>query len=527
MTHRFSEQAQRGPARDYVLEVWQRRKWVALALFSAALAAAITVTRSLPDLYRATATVLVERQQVSEAFVTSSVTAELETRIQTIREQVMSRARLTELIHRLDLYPELRGKASIEGLIGRMRRDVQLDFKRVEQTSGRPATIAFTLSYSGRDPATVTRAANTLAALFVEENTRIRARQAARTADFLKGQLADVRRDLEAQERRTNEFRLRHDGELPEQFGVTLATLERLNSKLRLNGESQSRAVQRRERLEEQIAATSSGTSSVPAAPGTRAAQLLKLKQELADLRRQYSDRYPDVIRVKAEIAALEQQLAEDGDGHGSAPGGSDMSKRLRQALGEVENELRSLKSEEDFLRQAVATHEARMENAPKLQQELQELSTDYGTSKERYDSLLKRYEEAQLADNLEQGQDVEQIRILDPAIEPGSPAAPNRELLLMIGLFASLALAFGAVVAAERLDTSFHTLDDLRAFVNIPVLATVRLIPARADARRRRRVRVLLAVLFVVGLALIVAGAHYVADGNEQIVRRMARTAG
>ena len=87
------------------LEVLNRRKWLALAVFIAAGSAGVTLALSLPDLYRATSTVLVERQHVSEDLVRSAVTAELETRIHTIQQDVMSRARLTDLIVRLGLYP--------------------------------------------------------------------------------------------------------------------------------------------------------------------------------------------------------------------------------------------------------------------------------------------------------------------------------------------------------------------------------------------------------------------------------------
>ena len=94
MTNRLDDRPAHRVGLETVLELWMRRKWVALLVFGAVLAASVSVTISLPDLYRATATVLVETQHVSEEFVRSSVSAELETRIQTIREDVMSRARL-------------------------------------------------------------------------------------------------------------------------------------------------------------------------------------------------------------------------------------------------------------------------------------------------------------------------------------------------------------------------------------------------------------------------------------------------
>src|SRR5688500_16359797 len=83
---------------DVAAAIWRRRKWLGIAVSSAGIAAASSFAVSLPDVYTAAATVLVERQQVSEAFVRPSVTAELETRIQTIHQQIMSRARLTDVI---------------------------------------------------------------------------------------------------------------------------------------------------------------------------------------------------------------------------------------------------------------------------------------------------------------------------------------------------------------------------------------------------------------------------------------------
>src|SRR5205085_1918436 len=104
-------------------------------------------------------------------FVRPSVTAELDTRLQTIREDVMSRARLIDLIGRLDLYADVRSKVPIEALVARLRRDIELALKGVEsQMSGRASTIAFTISYNGRDPDTVARVANELAQLYVDEN---------------------------------------------------------------------------------------------------------------------------------------------------------------------------------------------------------------------------------------------------------------------------------------------------------------------------------------------------------------------
>src|SRR5262249_24568392 len=145
----------------------------------------------LPGLYRSTATVLVDRKDVPQNFVTSSVTGELETRLETITQEILSRGRLQELVTRFNLYPGMRTRGSIEEAVDQMRKDVQREVKATEPTGGRPATIAVLLSYRGRDPRTVAQVTNALASLYVDENRSIRQRQASGTAQFLGSQVAE------------------------------------------------------------------------------------------------------------------------------------------------------------------------------------------------------------------------------------------------------------------------------------------------------------------------------------------------
>jgi hypothetical protein len=174
-----------------------------------------------------------------------------------------------------------------------------------------------------------------------------------------------------------------------------------------------------------------------------------------------------------------------------------------------------------------IGTYEGRVENAPKRQEEVQQLTRDSEASKERYETLLKRYEEARLTESLEQGQNLEQFRVLDPAIPSGTPTAPNRVWLLGMGFAGSLALALFAVVGAEKLDTTFHSVEDLREFARIPAIAVIRRIPTPSEARSIRVRRVLVTASVVVALALIVAGARHIGTGNEQIVMMTARGRG
>jgi len=540
---------------DVLPAVWSRRKWLAILAFAAPLSAAASLITFLPNIYRSTATVLVDRQQIPEAFVRSTVTSALETRIQTISQEILSRARLEVLITRFGLYADLRNKVPLEQVIERMRKDIKLELKSVEAKGLREATVAFTISYQGTDAGTVSLTTNALASFYIEENLRARERQAAGTAEFLKGQLGDTKKRLDEQEQRVSEFKRRHMGELPQQMEANIATVERLHQQLRLNADNQTRASERRQTMSSQLAEADSLLASTPApvapvAPGrpgggpeSPEARLTRLKQELTKLRGQFNDKYPDVILLAREVAAVEREVddakaREPKENEKEQPAGSQAAPpgrqpltpyvlRLKEALSEAEADIKVFKGEEQRLKDAIASYQARIENVPRREQEFRELSRDYDSTRELYQSLLKRYEEAQLAESMEQRQKGEQFRVLDTAIPRLEPAAPNRVQLLVIAVLGSLGLAVGAVMLAERIDTSFHTVDELRTFSALPVLVSIPLIITPRDSRRRYWRMRLAASAACIALALIVGAAYFAAHGNERLVSLLVRSGG
>ena len=506
---------------DLAREIWHRRKWLALLLFSAVLAGVASMALGLPDLYRASAKVLIDHQDVSESFVRPSVTSELETRIQTIHQQITSRARLGNLIDTLKLYPEMVGKVPPEVIVDRMRKDIRLDLQGVE-TSGRTATIAFTVSYSGRDPKTTADVANRLASYYVEANTQSRAQQASRTADFLGQQVNSLQGELDRQERRTTDYVQRFNGQLPQQIEVNMSGLSRLSSALSMNAEYQIRVAERRERLEKELADESLAAGLVSDA-NIDEAQLTKLKQELAALRGKFSDRYPEVVRLKGEIATLEAQVAS------SRPGGSRRAaSRSAQSDPEtaarfaaLDAELKQLKQEEGSLRRQIAAYEAKVAATPTRQREIEQISRGRDMTRAQYETLVKQYEDARIAASLEKGNNGQQFRVLDAAVPPLFPAAPQRLLLILLGAAAALACAFTGIVIAEKLDNTFHSPDELREAVDVPILATI---PHVTSSIRNKVRQVAVAGAALVVLVVIAAGSWYVAAGNEAITRLTSR---
>jgi len=515
------EDAPRRPLR--LQEVLRRRRWWAVLPFLGCFAGVAAVSAFLPDVYRSSATILIERQQIPDELVRSTVTSGLDVRLQMISQEILSRSRLESLVNQFGLYPELRGRTPTERVVERMRADIQLEL-RGEQKRAERSTVAFSVGYRGSDPARVAAVANALASFYIEENLKARERQATGTADFLRNQLDQARTKLAELESQVGAFKERNLGELPQQMEANLKTLEGLNAQLRLNSDNQALAVARRASLETQLGEALGVAGGGPDAVAVR---LSELRRQLAALRTQYTDRYPDVVRVKDEIARLEAQLAAGGTDGRAADGAASLNPQvvqLRRSLAEAEAEIKRLGAEATRLRASITLYQGRVEATPKREQEFQALSREYQATQEQYRSLVKRQDEAELAESMEQRQKGEVFRVIEPAVADEQAAAPNRRRLLLLGFLLSLGVSTAVVFLREAFDPSIHSKEDVEAQASLPVLASIPVLALDHDRDERRRRLALQAALVLAGLCLIVGSSWALARGNTAFAMWVSR---
>jgi polysaccharide chain length determinant protein (PEP-CTERM system associated) len=514
------------------LDVLRRRRALAFGVFAAVIAAAASFAAFLPDLYRGTAIVLIDRP-VAEGFVRPTVAGELETRLHIIKEETLGRERLSGVIERFDLYPELRRNGAMQSALDRTRDDIQVEQSGPEQVSGRTKTVAFKLHYTGRSRDTVADVTNAIASFYVQQNDRMRSQEAAQATQFLKQQLDEAKQELDRQEGTVKSYNTRHVGQLPQQFELNLAALDRLNTQLRINGERQLRAVEQKGRLTDDALILESGSPGAASAETDRSQDRLeKLRADLKQLETQFTSKHPDVQRLREEVARVERAIAAEPP-PAKLPGSpavdpaevySRLGRSRRQSIQSLDAEIAKLKEEETSIRARITDVEGRLQSMPARQQELQMVSRDRQSAKDLYDSLLKRYEEAQLLESMESDRQGERFRILEAAVPPEGPSAPNRLLLMIFGVLAAIGLSAAAVILAEQFDTSFHSVDEVRSFTTVPVLATIPQIAVGRGRQIGHAALVSASILIVVGLTATVAA--YLARGNEDLVRLLVRSA-
>jgi succinoglycan biosynthesis transport protein ExoP len=416
---------------------------------------------TLPKRYATSTLILVESQKVPDAFMGPGQEAQ-RPRLQTSREEILSRTRLERIIEELNPYPEMIGKAAATEVIETMRAAVSINVK---------GSDAFMIEYVHRDPKVAQAVANRLAGLFIEETVRAREDQVVGAASFLDAQLNDARQQLERKEKDLRQYKEANMGRLPEQMQANLATLQRLQMEqqsVSANLQSARERLVLLERGREDLVAAVPGRTSSPS-PGDPSVELVSLRSQLASLRERYTEEHPDVKALASRVKHLEAGLAQSTSA--PAPGvpvGN--SARVQQAQIEIESLVGKLADVEARIR----TFQQRVEEAPRTEQELANLTRDYQKLNENYLTMFNKRLDAQMAERLERRWKGEQFRVLDPAFLPEEPYFPNRTLFLAIGLFLGFGIGLASAFVAEFLDSSVKSVRDLEALAPLPVLASI-----------------------------------------------------
>jgi protein tyrosine kinase modulator len=455
--------------RELVRAVARRPAWVLLPVLLG-LVAAVALLRILPPTYTAGTLVMVEKQKVPADYVKATVTTSMEDRIKTIEQQINSRGSLERVITELDLYPALRRREPMAEVVEEARKALRVK---------RQGDSVFGITFQYVDPVKAAAAANRSAELFIAESLKQRENQAQGTSSFLESELGQTKRRLEAQEARIATFKQSYMGELPEQSDTNLKMVEALQSKLEINLGALDKAEQRKLYIQGQIAQGRDAALPVRASAAAPAPSRLDLaRSDLANLLAQYTDRHPDVIRKRAEIAELEQEERERKAAAATAPTASTaapVDPILQAELASVNLEIKSLAGERDRILAQIGQLQGRLENVPRVEQQLLSLTRDYDNIKKSYDSLLEKRINARLAENLEKSQQGEQFTILDPAIPPDTPSGPNKPLIWAAGLLGGLVFGVALALVREGTDSTYADLESLQtAFPGVPVLATI-----------------------------------------------------
>jgi polysaccharide biosynthesis transport protein len=464
----------------------------------------------LPPSYQSTTLILVEQPTMPKDYVTPNVNDNLQERMQSITQQILSRTRLLHIIDQLNLYADAPSKPSPDQTVDSMRKDI--DIQLVRDTSNQ--ITAFNVSYTSRDAHLAQQVTSELTNLFIDENLEVRQQQSEGTTKFLESQLETARRTLSDQEDKIRQFKAQHPGELPAQVGSNLQILAGLQSQLQTEEEALNAAKQQRVYLETLVNQYRSLQGAPKTAGGTTTVglpaideELDKLRAQLADLSSRYTDRHPDVRKLKQQMAETEkmrERIIADLKAKDSTPTDpnpataamtspemGDPSSPMAQLQGQLQSNRMEIANRERGvadLKAKVIDYQARLNQEPVREQQLSDLTRGYEQSKANYDELLKKKNESAMATSMELLQQGERFRVIDPPSLPVRPNFPNR--LKFCGIGVGIGLALGLVVAGafEMMDDRIYDEKELQKLLAVAVISEIPAIAVATDVQSEHR---------------------------------------
>ena len=506
MAEAFEEQDSQSFDLDHYLGIARRRHLHFLIPMFLGWLAVWGASWVLPARYKSGTLILVEQPTMPKDYVTPNVNDDLQERLQSITQQILSRTRLLHIIDQLNLYADEHAVSTPDEKVERMRKDIEIELVRDAQNR----VTAFNVYYFARDPHVAQQVTSELTNLFINENLEVRQHQSEDTTKFLESQLDTARQTLAAQEGKIREFKGQHVSELPSQLASNLQILGGLQSQLQTEEDALNTAKQQHVYLETLLNQYKTLQVSAKTPEGTQMGlpaidqELDKLKADLADLSSRYTERHPDVRKLKDQIAKTEKmrdQLLADLKTTPTASSPDAVPVRnaadLAQAspMAQLQSQMEANQTEVQNREQAIAglkakisDYQGRLNQEPVREQQLADLTRGYDQSKANYDELLKKKNESAMATSMELLQQGERFRIIDAPSLPLKPEFPNRLKFCGIGLAVGLLLGVVVVGAFEMMDDRLYSERELRELLPVPVISEIPVIVNPSDEQMDKR---------------------------------------
>jgi succinoglycan biosynthesis transport protein ExoP len=502
---------------------------------------ATIIAHRLPAIYHAETLILVDSQKIPERYVAATVSSDIQDRLATISQQILSATRLKTMMEEFNLYPDERKKLAPEEVIELMRKDVEI---RIEKGWGGGRPGAFRIAYEGPSPTLVAEVANRLSSIYIEENLRVRELQADGTTEFIEAQLKEAKKNLDDMEAAVSRYKVQHNGDLPQQEGALSGALSRLQVELQGNQDGSNRAQQTKVVLESSLQVAQGELSALtrpvardpegegatapvavtavrPAAPPPKRSEVLEA--QLEGLRARYSDNHPDIKRLRVDIAMMKALEAKDTaqtpvpvpppppdaqQPKSKQPGvvaakptllvSPEMAReieRIQERVEELKTQIRLLTkqldnytAERQSILKQISDYQGRLTQMPIREQETAALTRDYDISKQNYRSLLDKKISAEMASDMERRQKSERFTVLDPAQPPQKPFKPNRKAI--VGMGSVLGFALGMVVAIGKQMIHGALLGEWELPKHVPVLGRIPEIDSSDELKKAKNSR-------------------------------------
>jgi polysaccharide biosynthesis transport protein len=462
---------------DYV-SVLRRRMWWFIAPVVLAIITATALVTWLPREYKTQATLGVSLPALSPDLLKQNGRVSDDERTRAITQTAYSKSVLERVAREEGFEQHMK----LNDAVALIRSRVAVAVIRPEpgQTM---AMDQFTIAYRDSTPEMAQRVANRLADAFVQESSRKREVRAEETSAFIGKQLEASQQRLSVLEGQLRTAKEAFMGALPEQTNANVAMVTGLQQQLETTANAMRGEQDRLSIIERQIENMKAGAANevpvpgLPAMASTSAIRVVQLERELDAARGNYTDKHPEIIRLRDELAAAKASVqAEQARPESERVATLRIDPTYRGLLSDAERarlRIRELQREETRIRTQIGMYRARVDSAPRVEQQMATLQREYDLERQQYGELSSRRRNAEAAEQMERSRGSEQFTVLARAGFPSEPDNPKPVRLWTIVMLFGCVIGAGLALGREYLDRSIH---DARALndLDLPVLGEI-----------------------------------------------------
>jgi polysaccharide chain length determinant protein (PEP-CTERM system associated) len=452
--------------------IWRRRKWPMMIVSAILIGASVVLSMTLPAVYRSTATIIVQKPEIPEELLSSTVSEYIEYEIDSIKSDVLTSANLLKVARDTGVLVGQPDETELLEIASSMMDAISINYVTNERITDKGRvyidTLAFTISVDDASPVNSRKIAAEIGGLFIEEAQSGRQERAAVASNFLSKEVDRLGQEVAGYEQKLSDLKQNNVGLLPDSAAYTLQLLDTAQRTLAEQQAAVKELKARQLDLEYRLSSESSANTELSIA-----------RAELIAAQQKYSEFHPDIARLKGRVRALEEAGSygspDDATGAGSSMSASSdpTATQLRSELSRVKSELGAAQSKLQSTEEKIAGFESRLQKSPEVERRYLALQRDYENSRLKLNELKNKLLDAQITEQLEQGQKATHFELFAPNSD-GEQVKPNRKGIVILGAVLSLLAAILVGTLLEQMDTTVRGRSDIISIMHEEPLAVI-----------------------------------------------------
>jgi uncharacterized protein involved in exopolysaccharide biosynthesis len=502
---------------SYYFSIFVRRLPWFLLVATIISALALVVAASMPPAFVSQARLILERAQIPGELATSTVTTPALEQMQLLEQNLMTRANLLDIARRLNVLRD-QDKMNPDEIVEAMR--ARTGFVR---STGASSASLMTISFEAPTARNSAAVVNEYLTLVLQQNVDFRTGRAEQTQEFFQQEVDRLAAELEIQSNRILEFKTANADALPEGLSFRLSRQSSVSERILQTDREIALLREQRDRIVSIFEATGrlEGVGGVEASPEERKLDLLR--EELSKALLIYSAENPRVKTLQAQITQLETVVKAQTQGSGD---GQEISL-LDVQLAEIDSRVAVLEGQRTTLETELAALADAISRTPANEIVLDGLNRDYGNVQAQYNSAVERLAKANTGERIELLSRGQRITVLEQPTVPNAPTRPNRVLIAGGGGLFGIIAGLGLIMLLELLNRSVRRPVDLVNKLGISPITTIPYIRTRGEVLRQRSLRIVLALLIVIGIPALVYGVHLYYQPLDLLAERVMNKLG